>query len=231
MTRIRDSWEETALLIERLRDGLGEDWIVLERPLIEADGRTTPVDAIVLHERHGAAVITTLGAAQEHAPQAAGRALRRMLDETGRARSLGGYLPVVALAIDPERARDPAAALRRAFLAEPPIGAKAGWMRQVARVFETEELPHIRTREALELHADREDAWRVVREARAAPPCGARITPDEHVVPAETVREGGAPFWGGIALAVVIVSAVLGGMAWLSYGNGPASAPVSAQVR
>jgi hypothetical protein len=37
--------------------------------------------------------------------------------------------------------------------------------------------------------------------------------------------------WTGMALAVVVLGAVLAGMAVLSYGNGPLRTPVAAQVR
>jgi hypothetical protein len=157
-----------------------------------------------------------------------------MLDSHGITRAFGGYLPIVALAIDPEPARDPAGALRRAFLAEPPIGLRSGWTRRIAALFEATPASSERSRvaEPLALHADREDAWRVLREAKAAASrIGVAVTPEEHVVPAQTVREGGALLWTGMAFAIVILAAVLGGMAILSYGNGPGSAPATAQTR
>jgi hypothetical protein len=231
MARILVSGHGAASLIERLRTGLGEDWIVLDGPEIEGIGA---VDALALHERHGAAVVTALGGAAHAVTAEAAAAFRHMLDSHGITRAFGGYLPIVALAIDPERARDPAGALRRAFLAEPPIGVRVGWVKRIAALFEA--IPEVPARrrgsEPLALHADREDAWRVQREAKgAAPPTGVAVSPEEHVVPAETVREGGAPLWTGMAFAVLILAAVLGGMAVLSYGNGPVRTPATALTR
>jgi hypothetical protein len=230
MARVLVSGHGAASLIERLRNGLAEDWIVLDGPHIEGFG---PVDAIVLHERQGAAVVTAFQPGA-HAPAEAAGEFRRMLESHGISRALGGHLPIVGLAIDPERARDPAAALRSAFLAEPPIGVRAGWTTRIAALFEATlvEPAQPRAAEPMALHADREDAWRVSREAKGtAAPIGVAVTPEEHVVPAETVREGGTLLWTGMALAIVVLGAVLAGMAALSYGNGPGRTPTTAQVR
>jgi hypothetical protein len=231
MARILVSGHGAATLIERLRNGLGEDWTVLDGPEIEGIGA---VDALVLHERHGAAVVTALDGGVHAVPAEAAAAFRHMLDSHGITRAFGGYLPIVGLAIDPERARDPAGALRRAFLAEPPLGVRAGWTKRIAALFEATPAAPARpgAGEPLSLHADREDAWRVLREPKGAvPPTGVAVTPEEHVVPAETVREGGALLWTGMAFAIVILAAVLGGMAVLSYGNGPASTPGTTLTR
>lgn len=230
MARILVSGQGAASLIERLRDGLGDDWVVLDGPHVEGFG---PVDAIVLHERQGVAVVTAFRPGGD-APAEAAAEFRHMLDSHGIRRALGGFLPIVGLAIDPERARDPAGALRSAFLAEPPIGVRTGWTHRIAALFEA--MPPVQTQHGaaapLQLHADREDAWRVSRESiGAAAPVGVAMTPEEHVVPAETVREGGALLWTGMAVAIVVLGAVLVGMAMLSYGNGPGSLPVASQVR
>src|SRR5690606_37355963 len=136
-------------------------------------------------------------------PAEAAAAFRHMLDSLGVTRALGGYLPVVGLAIDPERARDPAGALRRAFLAEPPIGVRTRWTQRVAALFEAEPPRTARVANAPPvLHVDREDAWRVSREAKPmAPVVGAAVAPEEHAVAAGTGREGGALSWTGMALA------------------------------
>jgi hypothetical protein len=234
MARILVSGRGTASLIGQLREGLGDDWMVLDGPHLEGFG---PVDAIVLHERQGAAVVEAFrhGAA---APAEAVSAFRHMLDSHGITRALGGYLPIVGLALDPERARDPAGALRAAFLAEPVIGVRIGWTQRIAALFEAiapapaPEPQPSRAAESPRLHVDREDAWRVSREAKGvASPVGIAVTPEEHVVPAETVREGGAVLWTGMLLAIVMLGAVLAGMAVLSYGNGPGSAAPMAQTR
>lgn len=228
MARILDSGESTAVLVERLRSGLGEDWTVVPAPQIEGAGE---VVAVVLGERHGAAVVVALGRGAEASPAEAAAAFRHMLDSLGVTRALGGYLPVVGLAIDPERARDPAGALRRAFLAEPPIGVRTRWTQRVAALFEAEPPRTARVANAPPvLHVDREDAWRVSREAKPMAPVGAAVAPEEHAVAAGTGREGGALSWTGMALAVIVLAALLGGMALLSYGNGP-GAPSSAQLR
>ena len=234
MARILVSGHGMASLVGQLREGLGDDWIILDGPLLEEFG---PVDAIVLHERQGAAVLQASrhGAA---APAEAVTAFRQMLDSHGITRALGGYLPIVGLAFDPVAARDPASALRAAFLAEPAIGVRIGWTQRIAALFEAsapEPKPEPQPKRAAappRLHVDREDAWRVSREAKGvASPVGIAMTPDEHVVPAETVREGGAVLWTGMALAIVMLCAVLAGMAVLSYGNGPGSAPPTTQTR
>jgi hypothetical protein len=228
MARIRFSDDGAALLVERLRNGLGDGWTVLAAPQIEGAGE---VVAVVLGERQGAAVVVALDRGVEASPAEAAAAFRHMLDALGVTRALGGYLPVVGLAIDPERARDPAGALRRAFLAEPPIGVRTRWTQRVAALFEAEPPPTARgAAEPLVLHIDREDAWRVSREEKPATPVGAALAPEEHVVAAGTGREGGALSWTGMALAVIVLAALLGGMAMLSYGNGP-GAPSSAQLR
>lgn len=228
MARILFSGDGAAVLVERLRSGLGEDWTVIAAPPIEGAGE---VVALALGERQGAAVVVALDRGAEATPAEAAAAFRHMLDLRGVTRALGGYLPVVGLAIDPERARDPAGALRRAFLAEPPIGVRIRWTQRVAALFEAE--PPRRARVAAEpplLHVDREDAWRVSREAKPATPVGAAVAPEEHAVAAGAGREGGALSWTGMALAVIVLAALLGGMAMLSYGNGP-GAPSSAQLR
>lgn len=228
MARNLFSGDGAAVLVERLRNGLGEDWTVLDDPQIEGAG---PVDAIVLNERHGAAVLVALGRRRETSPAEAAAAFRHMLESHGITRALGGYLPIVGLAIDPEGARDPAGALRRAFLAEPSISVRTRWAQRVAALFEAEPprtaLPPA---EPLALHVESDDAWRVSRETKPATPLGVAMTPEEHAVPAGVRREGGALSWTGMVLAVVVLAALLGGMAVLSYGNGP-GAPPSAQMR
>jgi hypothetical protein len=224
MARILGGGHRAAALLERLRTDLGDDWTVLEGPAVAALGGAA---ALALHERHGIAVLASgraSGAALE---------LRHALGERGVLRGLGGYLPIVALALDPDRARDPQALLRRAFLEEPPIGAASGWTRRVAELFAAAEpAPRVVRHETPALHADRDDAWRVVREQRApAAPVGVDVTPEEHVVPAETVGRGGAPLWAGMALAICIVSGLLVGMAVLSHGNGPGQSPAATELR
>lgn len=233
MARILVSGHGAAPLIEWLRGGLGEDWIVLDGPHVEGFG---PVDGIVLHERQGAAVVLAFQPGSS-APADAAAEFRHMLDSHGISRALGGHLPIVGLALDPERMSDPAGALRRAFLAEPAIGVRAGWTQRIAALFEAAPaVPPAAVRrpaaEPLELRADREDAWRVLREAKSTmPPVGIVMTSGENVVPAETVREGGAVLWAGMALAIILLGAVLAGMAMLSYGNGPGSSTVATQAR
>jgi hypothetical protein len=233
MARVLVSGHGAAPLIERLRDGLGEDWTVLDGPYVEGFG---PVDGIALHERQGAAVVLAFQPGSS-APADAAAEFRHMLDSHGISRALGGHLPVVGLALDPERMRDPAGALRRAFLAEPAIGVRIGWTQRIAALFEATTAPPApamrrSVAEPPELRADRDDAWRVHREAKSAPPpAGLVMASGEHVAPAGTVREGGAVLWVGMALAVVLLGAVLAGMAVLSYGNGPASSTAATQVR
>jgi hypothetical protein len=233
MARILVSGHGAAPLIERLRDGLGEDWTVLDGPHVEGFG---PVDGIVLHERQGAAVVLAFQPGSS-APADAAAEFRHMLDSHGISRALGGHLPIVGLALDPQRMSDPAGALRRAFLAEPAIGVRTGWTQRIAALFEATPAPPApamrrSAAESLELRADREDAWRVLREPKGAPAlAGLAMTSGDHVVPAETVREGGAVLWAGMALAVVLLGAVLAGMAMLSYGNGPDSATAVTQAR
>jgi hypothetical protein len=68
-----------------------------------------------------------------------------------------------------------------------------------------------------------DDAWRVAPVAHApAPPPEARLGSGEHLL-VEPEAGGRGTLLTGMIAAICIVAAVLGGMAVLSYGNGPAS--------
>ena len=67
-----------------------------------------------------------------------------------------------------------------------------------------------------------DDAWRVAPLAHApAPAPEARLGSGEHLLVEPEDPNGRSTLFYGMVAAVCIVAAVLGGMAALSYGNGP----------
>ena len=215
------------LLFARLERALDAGWTVIHDCEVSAHGETGTIDFVLIHRGFGVALLG-LAEPDDADPEHAVSAMRAMLDANGFSRRFPGRLAVAALTLPPDDKRDPRAAVEAAFAALPPSAIAdptwADWLIERLKpqagakaASETAAAPGLRLRPP-----DPDEAWRVAEAARARgiAQVGAAVEVTAEPILASAAAGARPTSWVGMALAVVVVSVVLIGMALLSHGNG-----------
>jgi hypothetical protein len=225
-------------LFDRLVRDLDPGWQIIHGCEVRAGSEVISIAFVLLHRDYGIALFGIAEPGEANDPDRALAAMRAMLEEIGFTRRYRGHVALVARTILPAAVSDLAALLSACFAAAPAsaIGDPTwvDWLlpRLVVASEATPGVPPIGAAAELGLRAPTQDeAWRISAadrpSARAEPrddePGTAvprvRVAPER--IPVSRVAQIRSPLWAGMALAVLVVSVVLVGMAVLSHGNGP----------
>ncbi len=231
-------------LFARLARELDAGWQIIHDCTVRSSGESGAVEFVLLHRDYGIALlgVATPGVVED--PEIAVAAMRATLEETGFARRYPGHLAVVARTVVPAAVSDFAAFLAVRFAAVPATAiADPTWPDWLLQRLIPERLVSERASEAIAdsmrvpntefgLRAPTpEDSWRAPdalpaalsqdrwAERAAAPPTEMSVAAERIAVSRDV--ETRSPLWTGMALAVVVVAAVLVGIALLSNGNRP----------
>jgi hypothetical protein len=226
-------------LFDRLARDLDAGWQIIHDCEVLAGSELISIAFVLLHRDYGIALLGIAEPGDVDDPDIAIAAMRATLEEIGFTRRYRGHIALVARTILPAAVSDLPALLSAWFAAAPPsaIGDPTwlDWLlpRLVASDVATPgERPMGAATAELGLRAPTQDeSWRISAgdqpSARAAQrddePGTAmprvRVAPER--IPVSRVAQIRSPLWAGMALAVLVVSVVLVGMAVLSHGNGP----------
>jgi hypothetical protein len=226
-------------LFDRLARDLDAGWQIVHDCEVRAGSEVISIAFVLLHRDYGIALLDIAEPGEVDDPDLAIAAMRAMLEEIGFTRRYRGHVALIARSILPAAVSDLAALLSAWFAAAPAstIGDPT-WLDWVLpRLVAAEAaMPSIRptgpATAELGLRAPTQDeSWRIsagdrpnARVARRDDEPGAsvprvRVAPER--IPVSRVAQIRSPLWTGMALAVLVVSVVLVGMAVLSHGNGP----------
>ena len=236
-------------LFARLARELDAGWQIIHDCDVRADGDSGALEFVLLHRDYGVALLGVAAPGEVEDLELAVAAMRATLKEMGFAQRYPGHLAIVARNVVPDAVSDLAAFLAVRFAAVPAsVVADPTWPDWLVQRLLAERVgPERHTERAAPpgaISQERglrgptpEDSWRVraaetppraapIRGERTAGTPEARFTADR--IPVSRVATTRSPLWTGMALAAVVVTVVLVGMAVLSHGNGPAD-PLATQ--
>jgi hypothetical protein len=225
-------------LFDRLARDLDAGWQIIHDCEVRAGSEVISIAFVLLHRDYGIALLDIADPRVVDDPDLAIAAMRAMLEEIGFTRRYRGHIALVARTILPAAVSDLAALLSACFAAAPASAiADPTWVdwllpRLVGAGEATPGVRPIGGAAELGLRAPTQDeSWRISPgdqpsaraprrddEPETAVP-RVRIAPER--IPVSRVAQIRSPLWAGMALAVLVVSVVLVGMAVLSHGNGP----------
>lgn len=236
-------------LFARLARELDAKWQVVHDCRV-AGVESGAVDFVLLHRDYGIALLGVAVPGGGDDPEIAVAAMRAKLAKIGFAERYRGHLAIVARSVVPNAVSDLAAFLALRFAAVPASAiADPTWTDWLLQRLVAERVgPPRDAGAAVEAAPGRgarglraptpDDSWRVragdkpsaaVPQARPAegsvPPPAVRVAAERIAVSRDL--EIRSPLWTGMALAVVVVSVVLVGIAVLSHGNGGQDAIVT----
>jgi hypothetical protein len=233
-------------LFDRLARDLDAGWQVVHDCELRTRGDVVSIAFVLLHRDYGIALLGIAEPGKVEDPDLAIAAMRAKLEEIGFTRRYRGHVALIARSIDPSAVSDPVALLSAGFAAAPAsaVGDPTwlDWLlpRLVAgdAAPAGQRLSGAATAEFALRGPRQEESWRISAAdkpgARGAPreeEPGAmvpRVAPER--IPVSRVAEIRSPLWTGMALAVVVVSVVLVGMAVLSHGNGSPDLPAGSSA-
>jgi hypothetical protein len=224
---------------DRLARDLDAGWQIVHDCELGAGSELISVAFVLLHRDYG---IALLGLAEPRGvddSDLAITAMRAMLEEIGFTRRYRGHIALVARTVVPAAVSDLAALLSACFAAAPASAiADPTWVdwllpRLVGPGEASLGVRPISAAAELALRAPTQaESWRISPadqpSARAPRRDDERETAVPRVqvaperIPVSRVAQIRSPLWAGMALAELVVSVVLVGMAVLSHGNGPA---------
>lgn len=219
-------------LAERLARSLGRDWSIHALPLGGPGSDGSAIDAVLISETHGVAVLSLLPGGSEEIALDAADAFRSLLLERGFFRRFSGRLPIIGIPVPPSRRDDPGRLVADAFAGTQPPTLGAGWAAALRELLGADAAPEpspLDNPAPVLRPPARGEAWRVTpraSEGEAPPRLGVSVGPEDHVVR----KENGRPLLVSMALAICVVLAVLAGMALLSGGHEPAPNPTDSQA-
>jgi len=235
-------------LFDRLARDLDAGWQVVHDCELRTRGEVVSIAFVLLHRDYGIALLGIAEPGKVEDPDLAIAAMRAKLEEIGFTRRYRGHLALIARSIHPSAASDPVALLSAGFAAAPAsaIGDPT-WLDWLLPRLVAGDAAPVGQRLSGAATAEfglrgprQEESWRISAadkpSARAAPreeEPGAmmprvRVAPER--IPVSRVAEIRSPLWTGMALAVVVVSVVLVGMAVLSHGNGSPDRPAGSSA-
>jgi hypothetical protein len=223
---------------DRLARDLDAGWQIIHDCEVRAGSEVISVAFVLLHRDYG---IALLGIAEPGAVDDGDLAIapmRTMLEEIGFTRRYRGHIALVARTVVPAAVSDLPALLSAWFAAVPASAiADPTWVDWLLpRLVGADEaslgLRPISAAAELALRAPTQaESWRISPadqpsargprrddEPETAVP-RVQVAPER--IPVSRVAQLRSPLWAGMALAVLVVSVVLVGMAVLSHGNGP----------
>jgi hypothetical protein len=237
-------------LFARLARELDAKWQVVHECRVGAGVESGALDFVLLHRDYGVALLSVATPAGSD-PEIAVAAMRAKLAKIGFAERYRGHLAIVARSVVPDAVSDLAAFLALRFAAVPASAiADPTWTDWLLQRLVPERVGPERIgspRGAPIEPAPRaggrglraptpEDSWRARagdKPSVAASPLrgagGAVQLPAERIA-VSRVAETRSPLWTGMALAVVVVSVVLVGIAALSHGGHDAIVTQSAST-
>jgi hypothetical protein len=224
-------------LFDRLARDLDAGWQIIHDCEVRAGSEVISIAFVLLHRDYGIALLGMAepGAVDDCDPAIA--AMRAMLEEIGFTRRYRGHIALVARTVMPAAVSDLPALLFACFGAVPASAiADPTWvdwlLPRLVGPGEAGLARPISAAAELALRAPTQaESWRISPadqpSARAPRRDDERETAVPRVqvaperIPVSRVAQIRSPLWAGMALAVLVVSVVLVGMAVLSHGNGP----------
>jgi hypothetical protein len=221
-------------LFERLARDLDAGWSVIHDCEVRAGGENGAIEFVLVHRMFGLALLGVAEPDEEADPDSAVAAMRAMLGEIGFFRRFPGRLAIAAATLPPRDETNLRATLERAFAALPASTiADPTWtewliMRLTGRApaaAPPDRAAGMAAARGIHLRApERDEAWRLAEEARSEAKAALQGVPAMNVTADPILASEDAisrpTNWVGMALALIVVSVVLLGMALLSHGNG-----------
>jgi hypothetical protein len=220
-------------LFERLARDLDAGWSVIHDCEVRAGGETGAIEFVLVHRMFGLALLGVAEPDEEADPDSAVAAMRAMLGEIGFFRRFPGRLAIAAATLPPRDETNLRATVERTFAALPASAiADPTWtewliMRLTGRApaAAASDRAAGAAMKGVRLRApERDEAWRLAEEARTDARAARQGVPAMNVtadpILASEAATSRPTSWVGMALALIVVSVVLLGMALLSHGNG-----------
>jgi hypothetical protein len=228
------------LLFARLARELDAGWQVIHDCAV----RGGALDFVLLHRDYGIALLTVAAPGAVADPELAVAAFRAALEDIGFAQRYRGHIAIVARSLAPDAVSDLAAFLAARFAAAPLLEIAdptwPDWLLQRLVPARLNAQPAAAPTRGLRAPTP-DDSWRSFAADKpkialsagrdddgssdggplSAPP---RVRVSAERIPVSRDVQTRSPLWTGMMLSVVVVAAVMVGIAVLSYGNGPRDA-------